>query len=109
MLGISPHQSGASPLTTSSLLLMTRSGVPMRQTLESPHWRAGGMYAGLPHGAPVQTHLPIIAISSSLSDGSSWNFWMPMFFSTYHGGMTPAFGPMLVRILIERTHGRTSS
>jgi hypothetical protein len=32
-----------------------------------------------------------------------------MFFSTYHGGMTPAFGPMLVRCLIARAHGRTSS
>ena len=47
-----------------------------------------------------------IAISSSLSDGSFWNCWMPMFFSTYHGGITPAFGPMPVRCLMARAHGR---
>ena len=45
----------------------------------------------------------------SLSDGSLWNCWMPMFFSTYQGGMTPAFGPMPVRCLIARAHGRASS
>jgi hypothetical protein len=32
-----------------------------------------------------------------------------MFFSMYHGGITPAFGPMLVRVLIARAQGRTSS
>jgi hypothetical protein len=34
---------------------------------------------------------------------------MPMFFSTYQGGITPAFGPMPVRCLIARAHGRASS
>ena len=32
-----------------------------------------------------------------------------MFFSTYHGGITPAFGPIPVRCLIARAHGRASS
>ena len=32
-----------------------------------------------------------------------------MFFSMYHGGITPARGPMPVRALIERAHGRASS
>ena len=69
----------------------------------------GGMSAGFPRGAPLSAHFAIVAISSSLSDGSLWNFWIPMFFSTYQGGMTPAFGPMLVRVFIARAHGRASS
>src|SRR5438034_360885 len=32
-----------------------------------------------------------------------------MFFSTYHGGITPALGPMPVRCLMARAQGRTSS
>ena len=65
------------------------------------------MSAGLPRGAPLSTHFAIVAISSSLSDGSLWNCWMPMFFSTYHGGMTPALGPMPgFRCLMARAHGR---
>ena len=63
------------------------------------------MSAGLPRGAPLSAHFASVAISSSLSDGSLWNFWIPMFFSTYHGGITPAFGPMPVRCLIARAHG----
>ena len=69
----------------------------------------GGRSAGLPRGAPLSDHFAISVISSSLSDGSFWNRWMPMFFSTYHGGMTPARGPMPVRCLMARAHGRTSS
>jgi len=38
----------------------------------------------------------------SLSDGSFLNFWMPMFFSTNHGGMTPACGPRPVFVFIAR-------
>ena len=67
------------------------------------------MSAGLPRGAPLSAHLATIATSSSLNDGSSRNSWMPMFFSTYHGGMTPACGPIPVRCLMARAHGRTSS
>jgi hypothetical protein len=40
------------------------------------------MSAGLPRGAPLSAHFAIVAISSSLSEGSCLNFWMPMFFST---------------------------
>ena len=47
------------------------------------------MSAGLPRGAPLSAHFAILAISSSLSDGSCLNFWMPMFFSTNHGGIAP--------------------
>jgi hypothetical protein len=68
-----------------------------------------GMSAALPRGAPVSTHFAIIAISASLSDGSCLKPWMPMFFSTNHGGITPACGPIPVRVLIDRAHGRTCS
>ena len=67
------------------------------------------MSAALPRGAPPSTHRAIFAISSSVSDGSCLNFWMPMFFSTNHGGITPARGPRPVRVLIARDQGRTSS
>ena len=59
------------------------------------------MSAGLPRGAPLSTHFAIIAISASLSDGSCLKPWMPMFFSTNHGGITPACGPSPVRVLID--------
>ena len=67
------------------------------------------MSAGLPRGAPLSAHFATFAISSSLREGSSLNFWMPMFFSMYQGGITPARGPMPVRCLIARAQGRTSS
>ena len=67
------------------------------------------MSAGLPRGAPLSAHFAILAISSSLSDGSFLNFWMPMFFSTNHGGITPRGCAGAVRVLIARAHGRTSS
>jgi hypothetical protein len=34
---------------------------------------------------------------------------MPIFFSTNHGGITPAWGPIEVRVFMARAHGRTSS
>ena len=67
------------------------------------------MSAGLPRGAPASAHVAIAAISSSLREGSFLKCWMPMFFSTYQGGMTPALGPMPVRCLMARAHGRASS
>ncbi len=109
MLSISPHQSGALPLTSNSRLDTTRSGLPIRQSWPSANTRAGGMSAGLPRAAPVSAQRATRAISSSLSDGSSLYSWMPMFFSMYQGGMTPARGPIPVRCLIARAHGRTSS
>ena len=50
-----------------------------------------------------------MATSTALSDGSSLYRWMPMFFSMYHGGITPACGPIPVRCLMARAQGRTSS
>jgi hypothetical protein len=87
---ISPHQSGEFALTMMSLVLTMRSGVPMRQTELSAHSLAGGASAGLPRGAPLSVHFAMAATSLALSDGSSLYFWMPMFFSMYHGGITPA-------------------
>ena len=92
-----------------SVVLMIRSGSPIAHFAASSQVFAGGMSAGLPIGAPLSAHWAIIAISFALSDGSSWNFWMPMFFSIYQGGITPARGPIPVRFLMERAHGRTSS
>ena len=65
------------------------------------------MSAALPRGAPLSTHFATIATSAALKDGSSLYFWIPMFFSRYHGGMTPACGPIPVRCLIARAQGRT--
>jgi hypothetical protein len=96
-------------LTVSSVVLTIKSGSPIAHFVASPQTRGGGMSAGLPCGAPLSTHLATLAISAALSDGSSRNFWMPMFFSTYQGGITPALGPIPVRCLMERAHGRTSS
>src|SRR5262249_53999424 len=105
----SPHQSGEFAFTVSEGSFTIRSGVPMVQVFASSHVRGGGMSAGLPRAAPVSAHLAILAISSSLSDGSFLKLWMPMFFSMYHGGITPACGPMPVRCLIALAYGRTSS
>src|SRR6478672_1333460 len=107
--GISPHQSGAFPFTRISGSFTTRSGSPIVQVFASAHFLGGGMSAGLPLGAPLSAHFAIFAISSSLNEGSFLKVWIPMFFSMYHGGMTPACGPMLVRFLIARAQGRTSS
>ena len=63
------------------------------------------MSAGLPRGAPLSTQAAIFAISSSESDGSSLNSWMPMVLSTCHGGISR----LLVRVLMARAHGRTCS
>ena len=62
------------------------------------------MSAGSPSGAPLSTHADTIAISSSLSDGSSLNAWIPMFLSTCQGGISRA----ITRFLMARAQGRTS-
>ena len=69
------------------------------------HSRGGGMSAGSPRRAPPSTQAAIVAISASLSDGSSLNAWMPMFLSMNQGGISRAS----VRLLMARAHGRTSS
>ena len=68
-----------------------------------------GMSAGSPCGAPLSAQRAIVATSSSLSDQSSLNRWMPMFFSMYHGGITPGLSRSPVRYLMARAQGRTSS
>ena len=88
---------------------MTRSGSPISQSSTSMNGCGGGMSAGSPCGAPRSTQRAIVAISSSLSDQSSLNFWMPMFRSMYHGGMTPGLSRSPVRFLMARAQGRTSS
>ena len=84
-----------------------RSGSPIDHRVLSFQTRAAGMSAGLPRGAPLSAHFAMSAISSSESDGSFLKCWMPMSFSTYHGGITPARGPTPVRALMLRAHGRT--
>src|SRR5579883_11742 len=65
---------------------------------------AGGISAGLPSGAPPSTQAEIVAISASLSDGSSLNFVMPMLRSMCQGGICrrDTFS------LTDRAHGRAS-
>src|SRR5439155_860682 len=101
----SPHRSGPAVGTTTSCDRSTRSCSPIVHLSTLSNWRGGGMSAGLPRGAPLSTHFPILAISSSLSDGSFLNFWMPMFFSMYHGGISRA----AVCRLMADAHGRTCS
>ncbi len=67
------------------------------------------MSAALPRGAPASTQRATMAISSSLSEGSCLNFWMPMFFSTKNGGIAPRWLRSAVRALIDLAHGLTSS
>jgi hypothetical protein len=81
------------------------SGLPMYHWLMSANWRGAGMSAMLPFGAPLSTHLVIVAISSSVSDGSSLNLVMPTFRSMCHGGISR----LATFWRIERAHGRASS
>ena len=84
--------------------MTTRSGFsPWNQVSTAGHAIGGGASAGLPRGAPWSTQRPMVAISASLSDGSSR--YLPTVRSTNHGGMTRAS----TRCLMERAHGRTSS
>jgi hypothetical protein len=68
--GNSPHQSGEFAFTRISGLSTIKSGSPACHEWPSGHVFAGGMSAGLPRGAPLSAHFAILAISSSLSDGS---------------------------------------
>ena len=63
------------------------------------------MSAGFPRGAPLSTHVATVSISSSLSDGSSLNLWIPTFFSMNQGGISRA----AVFRLMAAAQGRTSS
>ena len=95
---ISPHQSGASPFISTHSVVLTRSGSPIDHLAASSRGSGGGMSAGSPCGAPPFTQASILASSRSVREGSYWYCWMPMFFSMYQGGMTPATGPMWVRL-----------
>ena len=95
-------------LTTMSLVLTIMSGVPMRHTVSSTAALGGGMSAPGYRTAPVSARLAIFATSRSLRDGSSLCFWMPMFFSMYHGGIA-SVGSDAGALLDGARHGRTSS
>ena len=82
-----------------------RSGVPIFHSSSFGNTGGAGRSAGLPRGAPASDHATIVAISSSLSDGSSLNCWMPTFRSMCQGGMMR----FITRVLMARAHGRTSS
>ena len=104
-----PHQSGASPATSKLGDDTIRSGCPISHWSTSMNATGGGRSAGSPRGAPLSAHRAMRAISSSLSDGSSLNRWMPMSFSMYHGGITPGVSRSPVRSLMARAQGRTSA
>ena len=69
----------------------------------------GGRSAGSPSGVPLSAQAAIIATCSSLREVSCLYCWMPMFFSTYQGGMAPARSRIAVRSLILRANRRVSS
>ena len=71
--------------------------------------RGGGRSAGLPRGAPLSTQRAINPISSALRETSSLKSWMPTVLSMNQGGITPTGLSRLVRCLMLRAQGRTSS
>src|SRR5260370_919377 len=103
---MSGHWSGGLADTIQSLgKLMMRSGCPISQLSESSNWRAGGMSAGFPCGAPASTHLVIVAISSSVNDTSLLKLWTPTFLSMNQGGISRE----ATFALIAFAYGRVSS
>ena len=69
------------------------------------HSRGGGMRDRSPGGAPASTQRTTASISSSLSEMSLMNSWMPMVLSRNQGGISR----LSTRALIERAQGRVSS
>ena len=69
------------------------------------HSTGGGRSAGSPSGAPPATQRTTVSISSSVSEKSFLNAWIPTVRSMCHGGMMRRS----TRSRICRTHGRTSS
>src|SRR5581483_12259747 len=107
----SPHQSAATPFTVTSGEDTIKSGLPRNHVFASANLRAGGASFGSPSGAPESAHFAIFAMSSSDSEMSSLNFWMPMFFSMNHGGITPRCpyeSRSDTRRFISRAYGRAS-
>ena len=74
------------------------SHVPLVHVLELPWRRHVG---GFPFGAPPSTHLPIVAISSSVSDASFLKLWMPTFLSMYQGGISRSTVRCLIALAQE--------
>ena len=101
--------SGADAGTTISGDSRIRSGSPIDHSSSLPKSSGGGRSAGLPSGAPLSAQVAIFSISSSLSEMSSLNCWMPMSFSMNHGGMAPRLLRSAVRALMARAQGRTCS
>src|SRR5438034_11814533 len=99
------HMSGPTAGTVTSGDRNIKSGVPIVHLSAVSNWRGVGMSAGLPRGAPLSAHFAILAISSSLSEGSFLNFWIPMFFSTNHGGMAPLCQRSPVRAFMDLAQG----
>src|SRR5438093_6762049 len=62
------------------------------------------MAAGSPFGAPLSTHLAIVAISSSDNDTSLLKCCTPTFLSMNHGGISR----VTTFCLIDFAHGRVS-
>src|SRR5262245_4075010 len=106
---IGPQRSGATDGTITSGDRSTRSGSPIVHLPALAKSSGGGMSAGLPRGAPLSAHFAILAISSSLREGSFLNFWIPMFFSMNHGGIAPRLVPSPVRVFMARAYGLASS
>ena len=69
------------------------------------HLRGAGRSFGSPIGAPASTHRRIVSISSSDSDRSFLNCWMPTVLSMCQGGICRA----AMRARIARAQGRTVS
>ena len=88
---------------------MTSGGRPRidssLQSRPEGHSIGGGASAGSPMGAPASTHATIVPISSSVSETSFLNSWIPTFRSTCQGGISrvDTFSRM------TGAHGRTSS
>ena len=76
----------------------------MRQSSSDASSIGGGASAGLPRGAPASTQRPMVAISSSDSDGSSLNARTPTLRSMYQGGISRC----AVLSRMARAQGRTS-
>src|SRR2546425_2013565 len=99
-----PYRSGPAGGILNVGYFTIRSGVPIVHAVLSICLGGGGMSAGFPCGAPESTHLTMVAISASLSEGSLLNFWMPMVRSMNQGGISRAE----ILVLIARAHGRAS-
>ena len=66
------------------------------------------MSAGSPSGAPLSTHAASVATSSSVSDMSFLNSWIPISFSTNQGGIAPATSRRPVLYLIRVAYLRAT-